>query len=49
MDELGEQKGKAVYNPTNDTVLLRLNRENERGKYNIKRIENNGGCSWTLF
>ena len=49
MDELGELKRKAVYNPTKGTVLLRLNRENERGNYDFKPIENNNGCSWTLF
>ena len=49
MDEFGELKRKAVYNPTKGTVLLRLNRENERGNYDIKPIENNSGCSWTLF
>ena len=49
MDEFGELKRKAVYNPTKGTVLLRLNRENERDNYDIKQIENNSGCSWTLF
>ena len=49
MDEFGEFKRKAVYNPTKGTVLLRLNRENERGNYDIKPIENNNACSWTLF
>ena len=49
MDEFGELKRKAVYNLTKGTVLLRLNRENERGNYDIKPIENNSGCSWTLF
>ena len=49
MDELGGLKRKAVYNPTKGTVLLRLNRENERGNYDIKPIANNNGCSWTLF
>ena len=49
MDEFGELKRKAVYNPTKGTVSLRLNRENERGNYDIKPIENNSGCSWTLF
>ena len=46
MDELGGLKRKAVYNPTKG---LRLNRENERGNYDIKPIANNNGCSWTLF
>ena len=49
MDEFGELNRKAVYNPTKGTVLLRLNRENERGNYDIKPIENYSGCSWTLF
>ena len=49
MDEFGELKRKAVYNLTKGTVSLRLNRENERGNYDIKPIENNSGCSWTLF
>ena len=49
MDEFGELKRKAVYNPTKGTVLLRLNRENKRGNYDIKPIENNSGFSWTLF
>ena len=49
MDEFGELKKKAVYNLTKGTVSLRLNRENERGNYDIKPIENNSGCSWTLF
>ena len=40
---------KAVYNLTKGTVLLRLNRENKRGNHDIKPIENNSGCSWTLF
>ena len=48
MDEFGELKRKAVYNPTKGTVSLRLNKENERGNYDIKPIENNSGCSWTL-
>ena len=49
MDESRELKRKAAYNVTKGTVLLRLNRENEWGKYNIKETENNSGCSWTLF
>ena len=49
MDEFGELKKKAVYNLTKGTVSLRPNRENERGNYDIKPIENNSGCSWTLF
>ena len=49
VDELGELKGKAVYNPTEGTALLWLNRENWSGKYNIEPIENNSGCFWILF
>ena len=49
MGELRLLKRKADYNPTKGTVLLRLNRENECGNYDIKPIENNSGCSWTLF
>ena len=49
MDELGKLKRKALYNPTKGTVLLRLDRENARGRYDIKPIENNNRCSWTLF
>ena len=30
-------------------MLLRLNRENKQGNHDIKPIENNSGCSWTLF
>ena len=43
----GELKKKAVYNPTKGTLLLRLNRENGWGKYEIE--PKNSGCFWTLF
>ena len=49
MDEFGELKRKAVYNPTKGTVPCWLNRENKQGNHDIKPIENNSGCSWTLF
>ena len=48
MDELGSWKERQFIS-TKGTVLLRLNRENEWGKYNIKPIENNSRCSWNLF
>ena len=49
VDELGELKRKAVYNSTQGTSLLWLNRENWWGKYNIEPIEHNSGCFWILF
>ena len=49
VDELEELRRRAVYNPTEGTALLWLNRENWWGKYNIEPIEHNSGCFWILF